>query len=160
MTNAVRTVKLITRAYFLGCLAMSASHAVEAAHMAGLTGYEAYAVPVLVDGVAALGMTLRSETFSTRTQRDGLRVQAAMTAVSMIINVYAATSWGGVVLGMALPGLYMAAEWLSGRVESATTEQAARAAQRRSEAARRAAATRRAQKEAGVTKISTKRRSS
>lgn len=147
MINAFDTVKWITKGYFVGTLAMSASHMITAAHMSGLTGVEALSVPLLVDGVAALGMTMRGKAFSSRTQRDGMWVQGGAAAVSAVINVYAAQGvWGGVVLGLLLPALYMAAEALTGRLESAATEEAAKAAQKRSQAASKAAATRRARK--------------
>lgn len=142
------TVKMITRAYFVGGLAASATHTVEAAHMSGLTGAEALSVPFLVDGVALLGLVMRGRAFSTPTKALGMRVQMIMGAVSMIINVYAAHTWGGVVYGMAVVGLYMAAEWLSTRLESAATEEARNAAQRRSESARQAAKTRAAKRAA------------
>lgn len=140
---------------------------VHAAHMSGLTGIEALSVPLLVDGVAALGMTMRGQAFSSRTQRDGVRVQAGAAAVSAVINVYAAQGvWGAVVLGLLLPGLYMGAEWLTGRLESAATEEARNAAQRRREAVAKGIATRKAnaakrkaEEAAGVTKITKRTKS-
>ncbi len=142
--TAANTVKWITRGYFLGALAASSSHAVEAAHKAGLSGWEAWSVPLMVDGMATLGLVMRGEAFATTTQRMGFRVQMIMACLQVALNVYAASNWGGVVYGVAVVGLYVAAETLAKGLRTREAEQADLAAQRRREASKKAAATRKA----------------
>lgn len=142
------TVKMITRGYFVAALAASSTHAVVAAHKAGLTGWEAWSVPVMVDGMAVLGLIMRSDAFASDTRRLGLRVQVIMGVVQVLLNVYAASSWGGVVYGVAVVGLYVAAEALSDRIRGKDVEEAEKAAQRRSQAAKQAASTRKANADA------------
>lgn len=141
--TAASAVKWITRGYFLGALAASSTHAVVAAHKAGLDGWEAWSVPLMVDGMATLGLVMRGEAFASDTQRMGFRVQMIMACVQMIMNVYAAGNWGGMIYGVAVVGLYVAAETLAKGLRTRETEQAELARERRSQRAKRAAQTRR-----------------
>jgi hypothetical protein len=146
--TAANTVKWITRGYFLGALAASSTHAVLAAEKAGLTGWEAWSVPVMVDGMATLGLVMRGEAFASDTQRMGFRVQMIMACLQVALNVFAAHNVGGMVYGVAVVGLYVAAETLTKGLRTRETEQAELAAHRRSETAKRAAETRKANKAA------------
>jgi hypothetical protein len=140
-------VKAIVKGYFVLALGISSVHAVESAHRAGLVGWEAWMVPLMVDGMALLGFIMRGQKFASDTRRLGLRVQAIMGVVQLVCNVGAAHSWGGIVFGIAVVTLYVAAEWLSDKVRGREAEDAELAAQRRSEASRKAAATRKASAE-------------
>jgi hypothetical protein len=146
--TAANAVKWITRGYFLGALAASSSHAVVAAHKAGLDGWEAWSVPVMVDGMATLGLVMRGESFASDTRRMGFRVQMIMACVQLIMNTYAAGNWGGVVYGVAVVGLYVAAETLAKGLRTREAEEAVLAREKRSQAAKRASETRRANREA------------
>jgi hypothetical protein len=153
--SKVTTVKAIVKLYFVGALAGSFIHTITAAHKAGLDGWEAWSVPFMVDGLALIGLVMRSASFSQATRARGIRVQAIMGMVSMAANAYAAHNVGGAVFGVALVGLWLASEYLAANLESAqadldrqATEAMARAeadlAAKRQEAARRGAATRKA----------------
>lgn len=146
--TAANTVKWITRGYFLGALAASSSHAVVAAHKAGLTGWEAWSVPLMVDGMATLGLVMRGEAFASDTRRMGFRVQMIMACLQVALNVYAAGNWGGVIYGIAVVGLYVAAETLAKGLRTKETEAQEIAAQKRREGAVKAAQTRKANREA------------
>lgn len=146
--TAASTVKWITRGYFLGALAASSSHAVVAAEKAGLTGWEAWSVPVMVDGMATLGLVMRGESFASDTRRMGFRVQMIMACLQVTLNVFAAHNVGGMIYGVAVVGLYVAAETLAKGLRTRETEQAEKTRQRRSETAKRAAATRKANAQA------------
>lgn len=142
--TAANTVKWITRGYFLGALAASSTHAVIAAEKAGLSGWEAWSVPVMVDGMATLGLVMRGDAFASDTQRLGFRVQMIMACVQVALNVFAAHNVGGMVYGVAVVALYVAAETLAKGLRTREAEKAELTRQKRSQAAKQGAATRKA----------------
>lgn len=146
--NKIRVVRAIVALYFVGALAGSLTHTITAVHKLGLHGWEAVAMPFMIDGLAILGLIMRSAQFASHTRRTGARVQFGAGVVQLAANVYAASNLGGVVFGAGLVATYALAEWLSGQLDTSEDELATRVATeiavRRSEAARKAAATRKA----------------
>lgn len=146
MKNKVELIRTIVKLYFVAALAGSFSHIIEAAFKIGLTGWEAWSTPFMIDGLAIIGMVMRTESFSSATRKLGFRVQVVMGSISLVANVYAAKNIGGIIYGVAIVALFLAAEWLAERLESAQDAEArAKAeatAEKRSEAAKKAAATR------------------
>lgn len=140
--NKVKIVQAIVKLYFVGALAGSFVHIISAAEKLGLSGWESWSTPFMIDGLALIGMVLRSEDFSTATRKLGFRVQLIMGAFSLVANVYAAKSIGGVIYGIMIVALYIAAEWITDRIESAQVDRDREAAIKRSEAAQKAAETR------------------
>jgi hypothetical protein len=138
----VQVVKAIVKLYFVAALAGSFAHTITAAHKAGLAGWEAWSTPFMIDGLAIIGLVMRTDQFSQATQKLGLRVQAVMGLVSMAANVYAAHNLGGAVYGAALVVLWLASEHLAANLESASADQARATQAKRSAAAKKAAATR------------------
>lgn len=116
--NKVSIIKAIVKLYFLGALTGSFIHLVEAAHKLGL-GNEAIAIPFMIDGIAVIGMVMRSEAFSKRTRKIGFRTQAFAAMMSLAGNVYAASSLGGIIFGVGIVALFIFAEWLSDNIECA-----------------------------------------
>lgn len=116
-SKKVKTVKLITKGYFAGALTGSFIHIVTAAEKLGGHGVEAYATPFMIDGLAVIGMIMRSDDFSKRTNKIGFRLQCVMGSLSLAMNVYAAHSLFGVLFGIAIVGLFILAEWLSDQIE-------------------------------------------
>lgn len=141
--NKVKTVKGIAKIYFFGAIAISFVHLVTAAHKGGLTGYEAYTVPVMIDGIAIIGLVMRGTEFSIATRKIGFRVQIGAGMLSLLGNVFAAENFGGAVYGVAIVAMFILAEWLSDKIESAEVDTAAEQASKRQAAAQKAAATRR-----------------
>lgn len=115
---------LIVKAYFIAALAGSFTHIITAAERVGLHGWEAAIVPFLIDGMFLIAMVLRSETYSTRTRRIGLRVQVGMGFLSLTANVTAATTLGGVILAVLLISGMVFAEWLGDAEQMKTAAQA------------------------------------
>lgn len=160
----VTAIKLIVRAYFFAAIAGSFTHIIDAAAKTGLHGWEQYATPFMIDGLAIIGLIMRSEDFSKRTRKLGGWTQGIMGSFSLIANVYAAESTGGVMFGVAIVALFLAAEYLSDNIESVTVDQAAAAAAAQAEteaveAAKRqqrnaAARTRRAAAKTRTSKVS------
>lgn len=144
MFTKVNVVKVTVKLYFIGALAGSFTHIITAAHKAGLGGWEAWSVPFMIDGLAIIGLVMRSTAFSQATRKTGLRVQAVMGLASMAANVYAAHNTGGAVYGAALVALWLASEHLAGNLAPASVDQAAAAKAKRSAAAAKGAATRKA----------------
>lgn len=103
---------LIVKAYFVAALVGSFTHITVAAEYLGLHGWEAGIVPFLIDGMFVIAMVLRSETYSARTRRIGLRVQVAMGSLSLAANITATRSVGGVLLAVLLVGGMIFSEWL------------------------------------------------
>lgn len=116
-SKKVKTVRAIARTYFGGALVGSFIHIVTAAEKLGGHGVEAYATPFMIDGLAVIGMVMRSPDFSERTNKIGFRVQCVMGALSLAMNVYAAHSLFGVLFGVAIVGMFVFAEWLTDQIE-------------------------------------------
>lgn len=140
--SKVQAVKGIAKVYFFGAIAISFIHLVAAAHKGGLTGYEAYTVPVMIDGIAIIGLVMRGTEFSIATRKIGFRVQIGAGILSLMGNVFAAENLGGAAYGVAIVALFLLAEWLSDKIESAEVDKAAAMLNKRQAAAQKAAATR------------------
>jgi len=115
-------VKLIVRAYFLYALYASAGHIIHTANKLGLYGRDAYAWPALIDGIAVIGMVMRSERWSTRTRRIGLRVQCCAGLLSLAANVYAGNTIGQRINGVMIVALFVVSEWLVDNMETRAAE--------------------------------------
>lgn len=127
--NKVGIVKGIVKGYFGAALLGSAVHIVTAAEKLGGQGVEAYATPLMIDGVAVIGMIMRSEDFSKRTNKIGFIVQCIMGTLSLAMNVYAAHNLFGVLFGVAIVGIFIFTEWLSDQIEGREADEAAQVQQ-------------------------------
>lgn len=148
--SKITVVQMIVKLYFLAAIAGSFTHIIESANKLGLTGWEMWSTPFMIDGLAIIGLVMRSTEFSTATQRTGLRTQITAGILSLAANVYAADTVGGYIFGVGIVALFLAAERLADKIESASAvrerEAKESAAAKRSAAARKAAATRKANK--------------
>lgn len=150
---------LIVKAYFIAALAGSFTHIIVAAEFLGLHGWEAAIVPFLIDGMFLIAMVLRSETYSARTRRIGLRVQVAMGSLSLAANITATRSFGGTLLAILLVGGMIFSEWLADgkQMKTAAQEQAETAAAEAAHTVRQAEADAAARRAEGIAKgIATK----
>lgn len=152
-------VKIIVKLYFLGALAVSFSHIVEASHKLGLHGWQAWTTPFAIDGIAVIGMVMRGEGFSAATRRLGFRVQLTAGLLSLACNVYAGSTTGERIYGVLIVVLFVFSEWLSDRMQSVSVDVERVQAAKRSASAKQAAATRKANaaKTASTGKTRTKR---
>lgn len=125
--NQISIVKGIVRGYFAGALALSATHTVHSFEKLGLDTGEQYVTPLAIDGIAILGLIMRGDKWSTDTRKIGLRIQIGAGSLQLAANVYAASSAGGMILGVLIVALYLLAEWLSGRMVTRDSELAAEA---------------------------------
>lgn len=142
--NKVSIIKAIAKAYFFGAIAISFLHLVAAAEKGGLSGFEAYTVPIMVDGIAITGLIMRGTEFSIATRKIGFRVQIGAGILSLMGNVFAAHNLGGAVYGVAIVGLFLLTEWLSDRIQPASVDQEAAIAARKAASVAKAQATRKA----------------
>ena len=117
--NKVSIVKAIVKLYFIGAIAGSFTHIITAAGKVGLEGWEMYSTPFMIDGLAIIGMIMRSDAFSARTRKIGFRTQLVMGLISLTANVYAAHNAGGMIFGVGIVALFLFSEWLSDNMESA-----------------------------------------
>lgn len=136
--NKVSIIRAIVKAYFVGALVISFIHIVTAAGKTGLSGYEMWVTPLMIDGIAIIGMIMRGPEFSQRTRKIGFRTQIGAGLISLIANVYAADSVGGMILGVAVVALFLFSEWLSDNI---TTAEDDKRAERNAKARTRRAAT-------------------
>jgi hypothetical protein len=122
--SQTRIVKGIVKGYFFGALGVSAMHIISAFEKLGLNDGEQYGTPLAVDGIAVLGLVMRSDRWSTDTRKIGLRVQIGAGSLSLAANVFAGSSLGGRILGVMVVGLFLLAEWLGDRMVTREEEQA------------------------------------
>lgn len=126
----MNTAKLITKAYFIGALSISFTHIITSAHKMGGEGYEPYVAPFMVDGIALLGMHMRNEKYDDRTNKIGLWAQSLAGLVSLAMNVHAAHSLFGMLLGIGVVVLFLATEWMAGNIRLRKDSEAEQAAAR------------------------------
>lgn len=153
-------VRRVVNLYFLGALTLSFTHIITTATKLHTTGWQVWAWPFMIDGIALIGMVMRMDRWSDRTNKIGFRVQLVSGSMSLAANVYAGDTVGNVITGIGAVGLFIFAEWLSGQLETRAEAEAKAetaelemiaslpspediAAEKRREAARKAAATRR-----------------
>ena len=112
------TVKTIVTLFMAGAASISFMHIIDVSHTLGL-GWEAWTVPFLVDGFAVLGLIGRSHRFAESTRRAGLKITAAMGLLSLTCNVMAGDNLGQRLYGVLVVGVFVFAEWYSGRLIAA-----------------------------------------
>jgi hypothetical protein len=156
--NKFSLVKAIVKLYFLGALAVSFTHIIEASHKLGLFGWQSWTTPFAIDGIAVIGMVMRSVAFSTATRRLGFRVQITAGALSLACNVFAGNTLGERIYGVLIVALFVFSEWLSDRIESREVEEAREQAAKRSAAAAKASATRKANRQAAERMVKNSKR--
>lgn len=142
--NKISLVRTIVKLYFLAAIVGSFTHIIESAHKLGLTGWEMWSTPFMIDGLAIIGMVMRSADFSKATRKTGLRVQLAAGVLSLAANIYAADTIGGYIFGVGIVTLFLVAERLADKIESAQVDRDRELSEKRSAAASKAAATRKA----------------
>ena len=147
-----KVTKGIVKLYFLGALAGSFTHLVHAGTKGQLATWEAVSLPFMIDGLAIIGMIMRSNKWATRTRKIGFRVQMGMGLVSFAGNAYAAHSVAGIMYGFGLVAGYVFAEWLSDQLVSADAESQALAIAEAERIAREAAELAEAKKQAAIAK--------
>jgi hypothetical protein len=119
-------VKAIVKAYFLGALAVSFAHIVAASHKLDLFGWQAYTTPFAIDGIAVIGMVMRSAKWSDATNKLGFRVQICAGLLSLACNVYAGNTRGERIYGVIIVALFIFSEWLSDRLITRASQEKAR----------------------------------
>jgi Protein of unknown function (DUF2637) len=141
-------VKSIVRLYFLGALAVSFTHIVCAAHKVQLTGWQAFTTPFAIDGIAVIGMVLRTDKWSKATRKLGFKVQITAGMLSLVCNVFAGSTTGERIYGVVIVALFIFSEWLSDHMETAEADVERERQAKRAAATEKAKATRAANKAA------------
>ena len=135
-------VKAIVKLYFFAALAVSFSHIVCASHKVQLDGWQAWTTPFAIDGIAVIGMVMRTERWTKRTNTIGFRVQLIAGLLSLACNVFAGNTVGERIYGVIIVALFIFTEWLSDQLVTRKAEEA------RAEAEAQAAAVAQAEAEA------------
>lgn len=136
--NKVSTIKLIVKLYFFGAIAGSFADLIIAGHKLDMGGIRPYTVPFMVDGIAIIGLIMRSDDFASSTRKIGFWTQVIAGTLSLAGNVFAADTLGGKAWGIGIVALFLFAEFLSDRIKTRNDEEAANAlaeAQARKQAA-------------------------
>lgn len=136
--------KTITISIALLAVIISYTHIVHAFNLLGLTGWQAYAAPIFIDGFAILGLLAQGASFAPETRTLGRWFQVVATALSLAANVGAGDTLGARIFGGMVVAGYLAAEFLASRMRPIEAAKADDAKAKRSAAARKAAATRKA----------------
>lgn len=123
----------ISKAYFFGAMAISAIHTVHSFEKMGLDTGEQYLTPLAIDGVAFFALGLQSKKYDDRTNRIGLRLQIGAGLAQLTANIFAASSLGGLVLGILVVGIYLLMEIITPKIKTrvqAEAEEALRIAEK------------------------------
>lgn len=138
-------VMLVVRGLYMpGALAISFGHILDAGHMLGLTGWQAWTAPFFIDGFALIGMVMRGRNFDPATRRFGLQLQAVAGLGSLAANIAAGHTIGERIYGALVVAGLVVAELAGERVHAGRRAELAAAAKRA--AARESAAARAARK--------------
>jgi hypothetical protein len=140
----------ISKGYFFGAMAVSALHTVHSFEKMGLTTGEQWLTPLAIDGLAFFALGLQSKRYADGTNRIGLRLQIGAGIAQLAANVYAASSLGGMILGLLVVGIYLLMEAIGPRIKT-------RAAQEAEEATAKAEAERIAKNAAARARRATKK---
>lgn len=142
--TATTAARVISAGFLVGSQTISFLHIVHAAQKLGVTDWQAYAAPVFIDGLVALGILLGLPFFAKATRTYGMGLRIAATTVSLSANIYAGGSIGGQAIGVLVVAAYIAAEVALTKIAPAESDAKATATANRSAAAAKAAATRKA----------------
>jgi len=114
----VTFVKAIVKLYFITALGFSFDHFIHAAEKVGLHGIGAVSMPFAIDGLAVVGMVLRSKDFDNTTNKIGLWLQMICGTLSLAVNIYAGNTIGESIQGAVWVVLYVTLESVSGKIKS------------------------------------------
>ena len=106
---ALTTINAVVWLFLLTAVVFSTSHIIETSHRLGLT-YEAFAVPVFVDGIALVGKLSMLPRFSAKLRRSGLRLLMFGGTLSLAANVYAGHNLGQKAFGVLVVAGFMLLE--------------------------------------------------
>lgn len=100
---------------------------------------DAWLWPIMIDGLAGLGMLLRCNRFARSTRRFGLGLAAVAGTASLVANVYAGHTTGDRITGAMAVTVFMIAEIAADQMKPAEADPAELAAEQVAEAERIAA---------------------
>lgn len=107
--GVLATINVVIWIFLVTAVAFSTSHIIETSHRLGLT-YEAFAVPVFVDGIALVGKLSMLPRFSPKLRRSGLRLLMFGGTLSLAANVYAGHNLGQRAFGVLVVAGFMLLE--------------------------------------------------
>lgn len=108
----------ISKCYFFGAMAISAIHTVHSFEKMGLDTGEQYLTPLAIDGLAFFALGLQSKKYDDSTNKIGLRLQVGAGIDQLAANIFAASSIGGLVLGIMVVGIYLLMELISPKIKT------------------------------------------
>jgi hypothetical protein len=118
----------ISKGYFFGAMAVSAVHTVHSFEKLGLHTGEQFLTPLAVDGLAFFALALQGKRYGDDTNKIGLRLQISAGIAQLAANVFAASSIGGMVLGLMVVGIYLLMEAIGPRIRTRAQQEQAEAA--------------------------------
>lgn len=114
--NAYTVIRSVVRFYLIGTLVISFTHIIHAAAMLGLVGWQAYTVPLFIDGFAVLALAGQSKAVLAHAEdpegakRFAFRLQLVAGGLSLIANVFAGATLGEKVFGGIVVAGFLVAE--------------------------------------------------
>lgn len=118
----------ISKGYFFGAMALSAAHTVHSFEKLGLNDGQQYLTPLAIDGLAFFALGLQGKRYGDSTNKIGLRLQIGAGVAQLAANVFAASSIGGLILGLLVVGIYLMMEMIGPRIKTRAEQEAAEAA--------------------------------
>lgn len=112
-------LRAIAAFYLVGTLVLSYTHIVHLFQTWGLNDYQAYLVPLFIDGFAALGLLARHPSLDVRTRKLGTWLTITAGSMSLYANVAAADSKGGKIFGFLMVAGLIVAEVLAAKTKTA-----------------------------------------
>ncbi len=109
-TKRMQIIGSVVWALLLLAATVSAAHIIETAHKLGLTDWQAYTAPALIDLVAIIGKLSMATCFSESFRRSGFRLLMAGGTVSLACNVFAGENLGERAFGVLVVGAFMLLE--------------------------------------------------
>lgn len=116
-------VSIIVNGFMLMAAGISYSHIVQTSVRLGIADWQAYIVPLFIDGLAVLGMIGRSDAMAAqlrarnRTEAEiaavksfGFKLQFGAGALSLAANFYAGETLGAQLLGILIVGGFVITE--------------------------------------------------
>jgi hypothetical protein len=107
--RALTTINVVIWMFLIAAALLSSTHIVQTGQRLGL-GWEAWTLPMFVDGIALVGKVSMLKRFSRAFRRSGFRLLMLGGTLSLACNVYAGENLGQRIFGVLVVAGFMLLE--------------------------------------------------